>query len=96
MATRQSVEDCMNRCEDAILYANEQLDEVLRQGFYQDAEFSEAQAGLEQAVMELEKLKDSSNAQQREQLDRTRLKVQQLQNQMILQNQERPPYGTMM
>ncbi len=66
-ATRQSVEDCMNRCEDAILYANEQLDEALRQGFYQDAEFSEAQAGLEQAVMavmELEKLKDSSNAQQ--------------------------------
>lgn len=90
MATRQSIEDCMNRCESAILYADEQYTEAMRQEHYYDEEFSEAQQQLDASVVEIEKLLDSSNAQQREQLHRTRLKVQQLQNKMILQDHDRP------
>lgn len=39
---------------------------------------------LEDAVNELEKLKDVANDQQRERLDRARVQIQSLQNQMIL------------
>ncbi|HLU21576.1 YtzC family protein [Lederbergia graminis] len=94
MATRQSIEDCINRCESAILFAREQYNEAMKQEHYYDIEFSEAQQGLETAVMEIEKLLDSSNAQQREQLHRQRVKVQQLQNEMILQNHDHPLYST--
>lgn len=90
MATRQSVEECIHRCEMAYQNALEQLEEAQKQEHYYDVEFSEAQVSLEQAVMELEKLLAFSNAQQREQLERIRMKVQQLQNQMILQNHDRP------
>ncbi|CAM4235610.1 YtzC family protein [Lederbergia lenta] len=90
MATRQSIEDCMNRCESAILVAEEQYNQASRQEHYYDVEFSEAQQQLETAVMEIEKLSDSSNAQQREQLYRTRLKVQQLQNKMMVTNHDHP------
>ncbi|MEK3887661.1 YtzC family protein [Bacillus sp. FSL K6-3431] len=86
MATRQSIEDCLNRCESAILVAQEQQDLANRQEHYYDVEFGEAQEQLEVAVKDLEKLSDSSNAQQREQLYRARLKVQQLQNNMILRS----------
>nr|WP_233711121.1 YtzC family protein [Lederbergia citrisecunda] len=94
VATRQSIEDCINRCEAAILYANDQFTEAKKQEHYYDVEFSEAQQGLENAVLELEKLTDSSNAQQREQLHRIRLKVQQLQNKLILQDHDHPLYST--
>lgn len=86
MATRQSIDDCLNRCESAILAAEEQYENSLRQGHYHDAEFSDAQQMLESITLELEKLSDSSNAQQREQLYRKNLQIQQLQNKMILRN----------
>ncbi|BBP91713.1 hypothetical protein BsIDN1_53310 [Bacillus safensis] len=46
--------------------------------------FSKAQLMLENTVNELEKLKDVANDQQRERLDRARVQIQSLQNQMIL------------
>ncbi|WP_062109650.1 YtzC family protein [Bacillus niameyensis] len=95
MATRLSVDNCINRCEEAFSYASDQLTEARKQEHYYDVEFSEAQEELGQAIMELEKLKDSSNAQQRERLDRTRIKVQQLQNEMILHNHGGPSYTTL-
>lgn len=90
MATRQSIEDCLNRCESAILNAQEQYDLANRQEHHYDVEFGEALGQLEMTVKELDKLSDSSNAQQREQLYRARLKVQQLQNNMILTDHGRP------
>lgn len=56
----------------------------LRQEHYNEDEFSKAQLMLEDAVNELEKLKDVANDQQRERLDRARVQMQSLQNQMIL------------
>lgn len=56
----------------------------LRQEHYNEDEFSKAQLMLEDAVNELEKLKDVANDQQRERLDRARVQIQSLQNQMIL------------
>lgn len=93
MATRQSIEECINRCDSAILVAQEQYDEARRQEHYYDVEFSEAQQLLENTIAELEKLSDSSNAQQREQLYRARLRVQQLQNKMILTDHDHPSYS---
>ncbi|MBS4175946.1 YtzC family protein [Lederbergia citrea] len=94
MATRQSIEDCINRVESAILNAEEQYTLGSRQEHYHDVEFSDAQGQLEAAAQELEKLADSSNAQQREQLYRVGLKVQQLQNKMILLDHDHPLYST--
>ncbi|MBS4208603.1 YtzC family protein [Bacillus sp. FJAT-50079] len=90
MATRQSIDHFLNRCESAILAAEEQYKSANRQEHYYDVEFSEAQQELENTVIELEKLSDCSNAQQREQLYRKRLQLQQLQNKMILTDHDHP------
>lgn len=93
LATRQSIENCINRCESAILNAQEQYVLGSRQEHYHDVEFSDSLTDLQAASMEVEKLADFSNAQQRERLHRIRLKVQQLQNKMILLDHDRP-FGT--
>ncbi|MFK4997365.1 YtzC family protein [Bacillus sp. N9] len=90
MATRQSIDHFLNRCESAILAAEKQYEEAKKQEHYYDVEFSEAQQDLEKMVIELEKLSNCSNAQQREQLYRKRLQLQQLQNQMILTDHDHP------
>lgn len=69
---------------ETLEFANEQFDLNLRQEHYNEDEFSKAQLMLEDAVNELEKLKDVANDQQRERLDRARVQIQSLQNQMIL------------
>ncbi|WP_278342381.1 DUF2524 family protein, partial [Parageobacillus thermoglucosidasius] len=51
-----------------------------------DMEYAQAQQMLENAVNDLAHLALSCNAQQREQLHRMRLQLQQLQNDMILLN----------
>lgn len=84
MATRQSVEDCMERCQQALSYANEQYLEGMRQEHYHDKEYAKAQQKLQDALSEVEKLGLSANDQQREQLYRMRLQLQDLQNDMIL------------
>ena len=94
MATRKSVDDIINRCESAIQFAEEQYEAGSRQEHYHDVEYSDALHQLEVVGMELRKLSESANDQQREQLHRTRLKVQQLQNRMIMLNHDRPIYST--
>jgi len=84
MATRQSVEQFLERCEDAIQYAREQYTEAQRQEHNNDEEYVKAQQRLEEAYNELEHLALSCNAEQRERLHRMRLQIQQLQNEMIL------------
>jgi polyhydroxyalkanoate synthesis regulator phasin len=84
MATRESVEQFLQHCEDVIRYAQEQYNEAQRQQHYNDVEYTNAQQRLEEAVNELAHLALSCNAQQREQLHRMRLQLEQLQNDMIL------------
>jgi polyhydroxyalkanoate synthesis regulator phasin len=84
MATRQSVEEFLQHCEDVIRYAKEQYTEAQKQEHYNITEYTEAQQMLESAVNDLAHLARSCNAQQREQLHRMRLQLEQLQNQMIL------------
>ncbi|QPC47289.1 YtzC family protein [Mangrovibacillus cuniculi] len=90
MATRKSVEECLQHCEDALRLAQEQFVEANRQEHYHDLEYVEAQGLLETAVNEVLKLTESANWQQKEQLHRMRLQLQSLQNEMILLNHDRP------
>lgn len=94
MTTRQSIDNFINRCESAILYAEEQYEEGSRQEHYHDVEYSDALHELEAMLLHLKKMTESANAQQREQLHRVRLKIQQLQNKMILLDHDRPIYST--
>ncbi|XBP82610.1 YtzC family protein [Bacillus velezensis] len=83
MATRQSVDEHLQRSEQAYEFANEQFITASKQEHYNDNEYSEAQMMLENAVNELNKLSLSANDQQRETLPNEI--VQTLQNNMILQ-----------
>jgi len=84
LATRLSVEDCIRRCEETLQYAREQCVEGSRQEHYNDTEYTKAQQMLEESLQEIAQLEISANEQQREQLYRTRLRLQRLQNEMIL------------
>ncbi|PLT32218.1 YtzC family protein [Bacillus sp. V5-8f] len=92
MATRQSVENCIQQCEDALRNAIHEYRDASRQehdSTYDDLNFSEAQMELENAVNAISVLNNSANDQQREQLHRMRLQVQQMQNRLILLNHDR-------
>ncbi|AKO94478.1 YtzC family protein [Priestia filamentosa] len=84
MATRQSVDNLLQQCEDSLRYAKGQLSEGMKQEHYNATEYTKAQEMLEQSYMNLEEMAHSANDQQREQLYRMRLQIQQLQNEMIL------------
>jgi hypothetical protein len=87
MATRESVEQLIQQCEDAIRFANDQYTISSTQQHYNDNEYVQALQQLEDAYNDLAKLAHSANGQQREQLHRMRLQLQQMQNQMILLDQ---------
>lgn len=87
MATRESVEQLIQQCEDAIRFANDQYTISSTQQHYNDNEYVRALQQLEDAYNDLAKLAYSANGQQREQLHRMRLQLQQMQNQMILLDQ---------
>jgi hypothetical protein len=84
MATRQSVDELFRQCEDALRFAGDQYQESSLQEHYNDDNYTQALQQLEQAYNDLAKLAHSANGQQREQLHRMRLQLQQAQNQMIL------------
>nr|WP_295970940.1 YtzC family protein [uncultured Bacillus sp.] len=84
MATRQSVDKLMQKCEDAIRFANDQYSISSTQEHYNDEQHVQALQQLEGAYNDLVTLAHSANGQQREQLHRMRLALQQTQNQMIL------------
>ncbi len=86
MATRDSMDTLVQQCEAAIQYAGEQLEESSRQENYNDDDYTQALQQLETAYNDLAKMALSANGQQREQLHRMRLKLQQMQNEMILGN----------
>jgi hypothetical protein len=85
MATRESVDNLLQQCEDAISFAQEQYKESSLQEQFNNDDYTIALQGLEKAYQDVATLAHSANAQQREQLHRMRLQLQQLQNTMILQ-----------
>lgn len=90
MATRKSVDECLQKCEDVIQIAQEQYTEGARQEHYHDLDYTDALQQLETSYNDIAQLANSSNSQQRERLHRMRLQLQQLQNQMILLDHDRP------
>lgn len=84
LATRQSVDQLLQQCEDAINLAQEQYKSAASQQHYNDGDFTNALQAIEAAYNDLAKLAFSANAQQRDQLHRMRLQLQQVQNNMIL------------
>ncbi|MEH7457332.1 hypothetical protein CON65_05490 [Bacillus pseudomycoides] len=84
MAERQSLEEYITQAEQAIEYAKEQLDLGMRQEHYNTMEYSDAQLKLEQAYNDLQVMQQHANDEQREQLNRARMAVRQLQHQMII------------
>lgn len=86
MATRQSVDELIQQCEDVLRFAHDQYTESSLQEHYNDDNYTQALQQLEEAYNNLAKLAHSANGQQREQLHRMRLQLQQAQNQMILLN----------
>ncbi|MBS4191708.1 YtzC family protein [Bacillus sp. FJAT-49705] len=84
MATRESMDNLIQQCEDAIRFANDHLQDGRMQEHYNDIGYTEALHSLEAAYNDLSKLALSANSQQREQLHRMRLQLQKLQNQMII------------
>lgn len=84
LATRQSVDQLLQQCEDAINLAQEQYKSAATQQHYDNGGFTSALQAIEDAYNDLAKLSFSANAQQRDQLHRMRLQLQQVQNNMIL------------
>ena len=84
MAERQSLESYITQAEQAVEYANEQLDLGMRQEHYNTMEYSDAQLQLEQAYNDLQTMQQHANDEQREQLNRARMAIRQLQHQMII------------
>ncbi len=84
MATRESVEDYLQMAEDTLRYAKEQFTEAKKQEHYNATEYTKAQQQLESTVVELGELAHSGNSQQKMQIDRMRLQLQQIQNEMII------------
>ncbi|MGS0404908.1 YtzC family protein [Bacillus toyonensis] len=84
MAKRQSLESYITQAEQAVEYAKEQLDLGMRQEHYNTMEYSDAQLQLEQAYNDLQTMQQHANDEQREQLNRARMAIRQLQHQMII------------
>lgn len=75
----------MQQVEDTIRYAEEEYKQSSLQQNYNDADYVDALQRLEDTYQDICTIAHSANAQQREQLHRMRLQIQQMQNAMILQ-----------
>jgi hypothetical protein len=85
MATRDSMDDLLQQCEDAISFAQNEFRESSLQQEYNNDDYTKALQGLEHTYQDIAKMAQFANSQQRDQLHRMRLQLQQLQNTMILQ-----------
>ncbi|WP_160724061.1 YtzC family protein [Bacillus sp. USDA818B3_A] len=85
MATRDSMDNLMQQVEDTIRFAEEQYKESNLQEQYNDDGYTNALQQLEETYNDISKMAHSANSQQREQLHRMRLQIQQLQNSMIIE-----------
>ncbi|WP_066366795.1 YtzC family protein [Neobacillus fumarioli] len=85
MATRASMDVLSQQVEDTIRYAEEQYKQSSLEEHYNNDDYTKALQQLEETYNEICKMAISANAQQREELHRMRLQIQQLQNSLILQ-----------
>jgi hypothetical protein len=85
MATRESMESLMQKCEDTLRFAQNQYKESSLQQHYNNDDYQKALQELEETYQDICTMAHSANSQQREQLHRMRLQLQQIQNTMILQ-----------
>ncbi|MFF2878954.1 DUF2524 family protein [Gottfriedia sp. NPDC057991] len=74
----------VQKAKEAYDYAVEQLEIGMRQEHYNDIEYSQAQAGVEEALIELEKVANLANAENKDEFYRLRRQLTQLQHQMII------------
>jgi hypothetical protein len=86
MATRDSMNELKQKCEDILRFANDQYQESSLQQHYNDDNHIQALQELENAYNDIAVMAHSANSQQREELHRLRLQIQQAQNRMILLN----------
>ncbi|WP_059171465.1 YtzC family protein [Bacillus sp. FJAT-27445] len=85
MATRQSIENFIDKCQQTIEFAQDQYNHTARQEHHNAEGYTEALKALEDAYNEMALLALSANSQQRERLNRMRLQLQGIQNDLILQ-----------
>lgn len=84
LATRQSVDNCLKNCVEVLDIAQQQYEDASKQAHYNDDLYTQSQQLLETAYSELELLAQSANDQQREQLARMKMQIEQMQHNMIL------------
>ncbi len=84
MTTRKSIDHLLNRVDETVRFAEEQLKEKSRQESVNETEYTEALMQLEETYNDLMKTMNSASPEQRELLHRKRLLLQQIQNNMIL------------
>lgn len=84
MATRQSMTELLQRCNEVIAQAEEQCNLANRQEHYNEMEFTTAQQELEGIYNDLHTMDQSASQQQREELHRMRLLVEKMQNEMTV------------
>ncbi|WP_462411256.1 YtzC family protein [Neobacillus sp. Marseille-QA0830] len=86
MATRESMDALRQEVENSIRYAEEQYKQSSLQQQYNNDDYTQALQQLEATYQDIAKIAHSASAEQRDQLHRMRLQVQQLQNNLILQD----------
>ena len=84
MATHKSMDECLGRCADAIEYAQQQYEESAKQEHYNTEGYTDALMRLEDSYNELTVMKNSANDQQRDELDRMKIRVQDIQHAMVI------------
>jgi CHAD domain-containing protein len=87
MATRDSMDTLMQQVEDTVRFAEEQYKQSSLQEHYNDDGYTQALQQLESTYQDIAKMAQSANSQQRDQLHRMRLQIQQLQNALILEGE---------
>jgi hypothetical protein len=87
MTTRDSMDTLMQQVEDTVRYAEEQYKQSSLQEQYNDDGYTNALQQLESTYQDIAKMAQSANSQQRDQLHRMRLQIQQLQNALILEGE---------
>jgi len=74
----------VKQAQAAYDYAVQQLEEGMRQEHFNGIEYSDAQLQLEQAIQKLEQVERLANVENRDEFNRLRRQLVQLQHQMII------------
>lgn len=82
MATRESVNECLEKCKTTLTFAEDQYKAASLQEHFNDDEYIQAKLQLEQVDIDLEKIMNSASDLQRDTLERMQIQVHELQNKM--------------